>query len=241
MKRYAELIGDNKSHWIKSQWGNILSGAWEDFKFSTPQNQKKCILPMNDVSTTLFYDQRIVLSADIEEPVVWICTKVEQIGPKGISRLTFAQDKWDQNRDYVERDEDGKVIGMWADYYKCAVTPEDVPLPNPPVSEDYAVIEYAGKKPQMKVGGSYKKFSVLFYRDEEPIEYKQGAWSFVVDGSDISAELATLTSTDSSDLNENEIKVKLPNDPSYIGKIMTVSFESEDGTNSTLDVEIIAL
>ena len=216
------------------------SGAWEDYKFSTPQNQKKCILPMNDISTTIFYDQRIALSANIKEPVVWICTKVEQIGPKGISRLTFAQDKWDQNRDYVEYNESGKCIGIWCDYYtgNSNILPVDA---LPTATTEYAKVEYSGKKAQLKVGGSYKKFMVLFYRDDEQTEFKSGSWSYMIDDTDVSADLIIATSADDDTLKENEIKVRIPKDDSYIGKVLMVKYVSNDGLEASVDTEIVAL
>lgn len=235
-KKY-ELAGVTRSQ------NSYNSGAWEDYKFSTPQNQKKCVLPMNDVSTTIFYDQRIALSANIEEPVVWICTKVEQIGPKGINRLTFAQDKWDENRDFVEYDSSGKCVGIWCDYFtgNSDLVPENTPEPPIIPDTEYAKVTFAGKKAQLKVGGSYKKFTVLFYRNDEQTDFKTGSWSYLIDGKDAGSDLIVLTKDDDDTIKENEVKVKIPKDDSYIGKLLTVRYVSDDGISAEVETEIVAL
>jgi hypothetical protein len=72
---------------------------------------------MNEISATIFYNQRFIISAPIPEPLAWGITKTEDVSPKGVRRLTFAQDRWDQHKDYVERDDNGNVVGMYADFY----------------------------------------------------------------------------------------------------------------------------
>jgi len=45
---------------------------------------------MNEISATIFYNQRLIISAPINEPLAWRLTKVEDVSPKGVRRLTFA-------------------------------------------------------------------------------------------------------------------------------------------------------
>ena len=217
------------------------SGVWVDYKVERPENQKKCILPMNGLSETIFYNQRIALSADVNEPVVWRCTKVEQIGPKGIDRLTFAQDVWDGQHDYVERDEYGKLIGIWCNYYSTILDKQEVPDKTVPVSTTYAEITYSGAKPQLKVGGSYKKFTVTFYDGDGVIPHKNGLWLFKIDGEDVSNKIDIVVPANDDKLDENQIKLKIPKDDSYIGKILNLSYLTSENVNSSIDVEIIAL
>lgn len=216
------------------------SGVWLAYKIERIENQKKCILPMNALSATIFYNQRIALSADIKEPVVWRCTKVEQISPKGINKLTFAQDVWDQNHDYVERDEDGKLIGMWCNYYSTEGVPSFVPEQDDR-PQIHSVIKYSGIKPQIKSGGSYKKFTVSFFDGETEIEPIEGAWSYSIDGGDVADKLLVITSDDDSSLAANQIKLKLRKDDTLIGKILTVSHVADGDISSSVDVEIVGL
>ena len=217
------------------------SGVWVDYKVERPENQKKCILPMNDLSATIFYNQRIALSADVKEPVVWRCTKVEQIGPKGIDRLTFAQDVWDGVHDYVERDEYGKLIGIWCNFFETKLDKKEEPDPVIPVFTKHAEITFTGVKPQIKVGGSYKKFTVNLYNDKDVLPYDGGVWSYEIDGADVSGELNIVAPADDARLDDNQVKLKIPKDDSYIGKILTISHVSTEGIKASVDIEIIAL
>ena len=217
------------------------SGVWVDYKVERPENQKKCILPMNEHSATIFYNQRIALSADIKEPVVWRCTKVEQIGPKGIDRLTFAQDVWDSEHDYIERDEFGNLVGIWCNYFSTKLDKSETPDLVAPVSTTYSEITYSGAKPQLKVGGSYKKFTVTFFNSDGPIAHKNGLWTYRIDDEDVSSQLDIVTYGNDDKLDVNQIKLKIPKDDSYIGKILTISYLTPENVNSSVDIEIVAL
>lgn len=192
---------------------------------------------MNDISSTIFYDTRIIISAPIEEPVTWKCSKVEQVSPKGISHLTFAQDKFNHHTDYIEKDDDGNVIGMWADYYTNGeVLPTE---PKEEMSTIYSIITCSGLKPDIKAGGHYKKFTVTFYDDDEIIEYRTGHWTYTIDGIDVSSKITTLDSMGSMDVAVDQIKAKLEADDNLIGKILVVGFESDDGIKSEMEVNIV--
>lgn len=233
-------------------------GTWRDYVFESPENQRKCVMPMNDISSTIFYNTRIILSAPIETPITWRCTKPEQCSPKGSNRLTFAQSEWDEHKDAFEYqiideitgeitsefsstyDSNKKIVGMWASYYESAIEPIK-PEDEIPVSSIYSTISYSGIKPEIKSGGSYKKFTVNFYDGEEEIPFKNGNWKYEIDGKDATSLVTILTHNDSSDVEENQIKIKFNKDDTYIGKILTISYASNDGIESNVDMEIIGL
>ena len=193
---------------------------------------------MNDISSTIFYNQRLIISAPIPEPVAWRVTKVEDVSPKGIRRLTFAQDIWDQHKDYIERDIDGNVVGMYADYYISNINPEmyspdkDQPISSSTVT---STITCSGK-PQFKIGGSAKTFTVTYYDENNEViqDHEPGIWRFFIDHQRVPEELLTLSE------DGVKIKVKFLGDDSYIGKILTVTNAQADATAS-MQVEIIAL
>ena len=209
------------------------------YKIESIENQRKAILPMNDISATIFYNQRFIISAPIPEPLAWRLTKTEDISPKGVRMLTFAQDRWDQNKDYIERDEFGNIVGMYADWFQSEVEPISVlptdnhATPSPTIT---ATITCSGKQ-QIRIGGSAKTFTVVFAdEDGTPIDTLPGTWEFSIDGESVSQELLTLTVTD------NRVKVKFLGDDSYIGKILTVTYKVDDEDITTsLPIEIIAL
>jgi len=138
--------------------------------------------------------------------------------------ITFAQDIFDQHKDYIELDESGNVIGMWADYYANPVVPEEESEVTPTYN-----ISYSGTKPELKVRGGYKKFSAS--------NKGLGAWTFTIDGNDAS-DLVNVIMLD----NPADIKVKFIGDEEYLGKVMTMTFTTDVTLLvSELDVSIVAL
>ena len=80
-------------------------------------------MPLNKYTEKFWYNDdlnrtmRLVVSAPTEHPTVWKVTKIENTKPMGIQKLTLYQNFWDEHKDYIEKDEEGHVIGMYADYY----------------------------------------------------------------------------------------------------------------------------
>lgn len=200
---------------------------------------------MNDISTTLFYNQRIILSAPIKEPIAWKCSKVEQTNPKGIFHLTFKQDAWDTHKDVFEYSDgtitnvfnpEKSVVAMWADYYDSKITPE-YPEIEPQIPKIYSIITHNGTKPELKSGGNYKTLTVRFYKDDDTeINPLTGVWSYLIDNIDVSDLILTKPATES-----NQISVKFKKNDMYIGKVMTVKYTSDTGIESSLDLEILGL
>lgn len=191
---------------------------------------------MNAISATIFYNQRFLISSDIPEPLAWRLTKVEDISPCGVRRLTFAQDTFNQHTDYVERDIDGNAIGFYADYYGSEVEPMEIIYDGSETPDSPSLtssITCSGKQ-QIKIGGSAKTLAVSFYDGSDPAEYQPGEWSFVIDDND-ATDLLTITT-----VADGKIKVKFNGDDSYINKILKVTFTSGE-ISSSLDLEILPL
>lgn len=155
------------------------------------------------------------------------------MSPNGLTRITLAEKFFNPHTDYIEYDDNGKVVGMWADYWSNGeITPE----PLSPIPENInSKITYSGTKPEIKINGNSKKFTVTFYNDDEPIEYQYGDWKFTIDDLDVS----DLLKFDSSNLDENQVKIRFCADDTYIGKILNVSFESYMGVKSNVEIKII--
>lgn len=216
---------------LRSQ-NSYNAGVYSDYVITKPEDQQKLILPLNRETEKIYYDQRMIIDTGvITEPRAWSVSKVNRISPNGITRLTFAQDKFDPKRDYIEYDEVGNVIGMWADYYSVMESPVDK---TEDIIDLRSIINHTGANTKLKVGGSYKTLTVSFFNKEEPIDPISGKWSFTIDGEDILEALTVVQNDDYT------VKIKAPTDPMYIGKIMTVAYVT-DKTTATLDMEIIAL
>lgn len=158
----------------------------------------------------------------LTEPRAWHITKVNRLDANGITKITLAQDRFDQHKDYIELDDNGNVIGMWADYFEEGQLepqePEDVP------TNLHSVITYSGTKPEIKLNGSYKKFTVDFYDGDTPVSSMSGIWSYSIrDGEIVTPILNPSTLLDVVDLSENQIKIKFIGEGSYIGKILVVT------------------
>ena len=218
---------------LRSQ-NSYNSGVWIDFKIQSPEDQQKFIVPLNRDSETLFYNQRMIIDANVlTEPRAWKITKVNRISPNGLNRLTLAQDRFDQHKDYIEKNSDGDVIGMWADYYQNDIEP--MPEIFVPKTEGVNII-YSGKSPVVKIGGSYKTLSIVT-SDGDDVD-TIGSWSFTVDGNDVSEFVQIITSDNSETLKSNQIKIKFVGSYDYFGKILLVN---NDASDNPLELEIAGL
>jgi hypothetical protein len=176
----------------------------------------------------------------------------------------MTQDTYDQHKDFIERDSDGNIIGMWADWYSSNILPVDnvitsdeteevpeplepleplepqdptdptPPTPSPTESVITSVVKCTGKR-CIKIGGSPKTVAVFFYDESgESVDYQPGNWVFTIDDEDV-LTLLTLTYVD-----DNKVKVKLNRGEEYTNKILTVTFISGE-IISSLDLEILPL
>jgi len=206
------------------------------YKTESPENQTKAILPYNDISKTLYYNTRSIISVDLPEPITWRVTKVEGLAHKGNILFTFAQDQFDQHHDYIERNEDGGLIGMWADYYNESNLPIDSLLPESYDFGNYAEITYAGAEPHIKVNGSYKSITITYYNSNELLNNQTpGEWSYYIDDTDASDLVKVLPQE-----SPNTIKVKFLGDEHYLGKILTIK-NIRDTVVAELQLQIVSL
>lgn len=194
---------------------------------------------MTRETETLFYNIRMIIDSKVEtEPRTWLISKVNRISPTGICRVTLAQDIFDQHNDYIEKDSIGNIIGMWANYFNSNIDPtpidQDTPLPSSSITSSITVTG----KPQFRIGGSAKTFTITFKNEEGEIlpDHDPGMWSFYVGDELLPNNLFDLTLLDDG----VKIKVKFLGDDSYIGKILTVKNTSE-GITAFLDIEILPL
>ena len=238
----------HKFQWIydgkkMEMWGversqsSYTSGLWRDRIFETPDNITKAILPYNEVTKTFFYNSRIIISTELIQPLAWRVSKVEPFAHRGNILFTLKQDVFDSHHDLIERDDDGNIIGMWADIFKEGNLPNNNPImPEPELNGNYAEISYAGAEPHIKVNGSYKKITLTYYNSKEVLkDQTPGEWSYFIDDTDAS-ELIKVLETDSP----NSLKVKFLGDESYVGKILVIK-NTRDNIIAELQLQIVAL
>lgn len=125
------------------------SGIWLDYYSASPENQTQILLPSTPLTQTITYNMRFLISDNQINPIAWEVSKIEDTSPKGVTFITLKQDVFNPNRDNKEL--------MIADYYKSNIIPDEEDVI--PDSEDIK-IKYSSSA-TIKVGGSYKIFSVL--------------------------------------------------------------------------------
>ena len=244
-------IENNGTEKIKRRMWSVLkmqssynSGLWTDLRFTSQENQDKVWLPLNPITEKIWYtnesskNMRVLVSSFTDNAIAWQISKVENAQPLGIQKLTLYQDFFDQHRDYIEKDSDGNIIGMWANYFDSEIAPTDPSTSTPTPSSITAKI--SASTSTIKVGGSYKSLTVNLYNDSNEditTEYSDAtiSWSCSIDNEDWTDKV---TWRDGTEFNQK--KLKFPNNTSVIGKILTVkcAIEKDD---TTIKSEIISL
>ena len=212
------------------------------------EDQFKFIVPLNRDTEHIYYNQRIILDAKVlTEPRAWQISKVNRLATNGLCMVTMAQDLFDPDRDYIEKDEYGNIIGMWADWYpydQYNVQPEETVDPRT-LPDYFLTLKYAGIKPVIKVRGNFKKFTAIFndkHGNEVPNVFVD-EWKVELDGVDVTTlednPFTIVTSNEDNTLTANQIKVKTASDE-MLGKVLTIT-ATKDGLVSSQNVEIVGM
>lgn len=168
------------------------------------------------------------------EPRAWQISKVNRLNSNGLVLVTLTQEQFNPHTDFIEYEDPedpSTIVGMWADYF---TNDGSTPTDETPIEDNVrSVITYVGKA-SIKVGGSYKKLTVTFYDGDEPVGFRLGQWAFAIDGVDASS----LIQTDSTDIEQNQIKVKFTGSEDYMGKTLKVTYSSTTGIVSSVDILI---
>ena len=244
-------IENNGTEKIKRRMWSVLkmqssynSGLWTDLRFTSQENQDKVWLPLNPITEKIWYtnesskNMRVLVSSFTDNAIAWQISKVENAQPLGVQKLTLYQDFFDQHRDYIERDSNGNIIGMWASYFDSEIAPTDPDTPTTPPSSTTAKI--SASTSTIKVGGSYKNLTVNLFNDSNEditTEYADATftWTCSIDNEDWTDKVTWRAGTE-----YNQKKVRFPNDTSTIGKILSVKCEIVKD-NLPIESEILSL
>lgn len=233
---------------LKSQ-SSYNSGIWTDNVTSSQQNQELLFIPTNEISDTIYYvsednnnNQRLIVdipnySIENWTPNTWVVSKVERVNVRGRTKLTLYQKPFNSNTDYIEKDENGIITGLWANYFG-GTAPTDPSTPTTPPSSTTARI--SASTSTIKVGGSYKNLTVNLFNDSNEnitTEYADATftWTCFIDNEDWTDKVTWRVGTE-----YNKKKVKFPNDTSVIGKILSVKCEIVKD-NLPIESEILPL
>lgn len=221
------------------------SGLWTDYVTTSQENQNKVWLPLNTITEKIWYtneqsqNMRVLVSAYTDNPVAWTISKVETANNLGIQILTLYQDFFDQNKDYIEKDSDGNIIGLWANYYDSNIEPTDPDTPSTTPSNIYGKI--TASTSTIKVGGSYKTLTLKLYDadDNEITDNYSSAtfdWTCYIKGNETDDLSNKVTWLNGSLFNQK--KIKFPDDRSYLDKILVIKCVV-DGVETVEEFELI--
>ena len=239
-----------RSMWcvLKSQ-SSYNSGIWVDNVTASQQNQELLFIPTNEISDTIYYvsednnnNQRLIVdipnySIENWTPNTWVVSKVERVNVRGRTKLTLYQKPFNSNTDYIEKDENGIITGLWANYFD-GTAPTDPSTPTTPPSSITARI--SASTSTIKVGGSYKNLTVNLFNDSNEditTEYADATftWTCSIDNEDWTDKVTWRAGTE-----YNQKKVKFPNNTSTIGKILSIKCEITKD-NLLIESEILSL
>lgn len=227
-------LKDNKR--VKRQmWGclrdqkSYTSGIWSGDRLVSLDNVNQIWLPMNVITEKIHYitedseeNQRLIISSLSPNPSVWIVSKIQDISPFGILKLTYKQTVYDEHTDFI----DWETGDMYADYYVNNIAPVDETEKVNITATITAINNY------IKVGGSYKLLTLKLV-DENGNDVTesyseiitQDNWKCSVDDVDLTeSELITwLPQTEF-----NKMKIKFGNDLSYLSKVLKIECAVEE-------------
>ena len=197
---------------------------WLDYQFQVVEQQHVMIVPNNDDSRTIMYDQRFLLGDGKRYPP--LAYKVSKVSPSmngDIVSFTMTQEQYSRSLDNFE-----EMIGG---YYASTISPEVPEMEENPTVSDLE-ITYSGS-PAVKAGGGFKKFTLKSRVDGKLVDYtEEVSWSIDFPDGDLE-QLET-------SVEGNVFRVKCKNDYSLIGKTFTITAQVENSSKSLI-VEVTSL
>lgn len=200
------------------------SGVWLDYQFQTIEQQHIMMIPKNDDSRTIMYDQRFLLGDEKRYPP--LAYKVSKVSPSmsgDIVSFTMTQEQYSAALDNAE-----EMIGG---YYASTILPETPELEEIPTVSDLE-IAYSGS-PAVKAGGGFKKFTLKSRIDGKLVDCTDDVeWSVDFQDGDFEKLETSIAG--------NVIRIKCKNDYYLIGKTFTITAKTKY-SSKTLVVEVASL
>lgn len=192
--------------------------------YQVVEQQQIVIMPTNDDSCTIGYDQRFLFGEEKRYPP--LAYKISKVSPSlngDIISFTMTQEQFSSSLDSFEH--------MIGGYYASTIPPELPEMEETPTVSDLEIM-YSGQ-PAVRAGGGYKKFSLKARVDGKLVDASADVeWS--VDFSDGNPEKLQTS------VNGNIFKVKCANDYYLIGKTFTITAKNEHSSKSIV-CEVIGL
>ena len=197
---------------------------WLDYITASVEQQQLVIMPKNDDTCTIGYDQRFLFDDERRYPP--LAYKISKVNPSmsgEIVTFTMTQEQFSSVLDNAEL--------MIGGYYASTIHPELPELEEIPTVSDLEVV-YSGK-PAVRAGGGFKKFTLKSRIDGQLVDVTDDVeWSIDFSDGDASKLETSIAG--------NVCKVKCTNDYSLIGKTFTIIAKSGSSSKSII-VEVVSL
>ena len=198
------------------------SGSWDANRTTAVDNITAIWMPTNDDTLTIGYNQRFLISDPRRAPALaWSTSKIEDTQPIGLTKIKLTQETFDSTHDNAEL--------MLADYYRNTVEPEVINIEEQ--LKETASITYNGTKPEIKVGGSYKIFTPVFYNKDATVD----KWMITDENGDVSVDTENYT----IEYDGVKMKLKIAQNYNLIGKVLIVQVLGTDNSSAELKMEVV--
>lgn len=202
----------------------MYQGVWLDYTLQVVEQQHVMIVPNNDDSRTIMYDQRFLLGDGKRYPP--LAYRVSKVSPSmngDIVSFTMTQEQYSASLDSFEH--------MIGGYYASTIAPEVPETEEIPTVSDLE-ITYSGS-PAVKAGGGFKKFCLKSRVDGKLVDCtEEVSWGIDFPDGDWE-QLETSVS-------RNIIRIKCKPDYLLIGKTFTITATTKYSSKSLI-VEIASL
>lgn len=175
-RRYYSCLGVMRSR------NNYNSGVWDDGTVQVVENQTAFFVPTNDMTRTIDYDVRFMITDNPLHPKTYETSKVEDTFPLGLQKITLVQDHYNEHTDIcrmLDNDEnaptelkDGKVH-MICNYNKSGLPP----IINEEKKETVWHLSDVGQK--LYIGGTPQIIYALSDNEEDNFD---NVWNIELDG-----------------------------------------------------------
>lgn len=199
------------------------SGVWSDGFISTVQDQAMFIVPTNDVTRTLDFEMRFMLSDNPIHPTTYGITKMTTVTPIGITKIVLKQDHFNKEKDNVEL----KIC----DYYD---TVQSIPKEELPKRVSLSL---SGSNSLLYINGNKRTIEAHCPEDEN---FKV-SWTFELDGKELPD--SDISKYFEVELSRHTIAVKAKKDYSLIGKRLRIyadfQFDELNTRRTYQDLEVV--
>lgn len=206
---------------------NYNSGVWSDGFVTSVENEALFIVPTNQITKTIDYDARFMLSDNEIHPRVYAVSKLEDTFPAGLTKVTLVQEHYDPAADNPKL----KICG----YYKNAITPIE-----PPRKHWNAVLVVQGTVPRLHKAGSMRTVTAIIKDDNgNTITDIVPEWSFKLNGESVDVSELTnfklITAPDGYSISIGALFA------ASVGDIVTVILGSDAlGYYDAIELEVVA-